>query len=231
MAWFSAYGLSHWVVLAITVLGALALVLAGRWASDAVGRGCAWGLASVIVALNVTMQVWAFDPAHPAVSLPLQISDLAPYAGAVALVTRRHWAAALTYYWGITLSTQALLTPVLNAPDFPGVEFTAFFAIHVLVVWAAVFLTWGLGWRPTWSSYRFALAATVCWAAVVFVINLRTGSNYGFLNRKPSTGSVLDLLGPWPWYLLPEFGLIVLAWAIMTWPWPPRAARTGTLVG
>lgn len=230
MAWFSAYGLSHWVVLAITVLGAAALVLAGRRAPGGVARGCAWGLASVIVALNVTMQVWAFDPASPAVSLPLQISDLAPYASAIALVTRRPWAAALTYYWGITLSTQALLTPVLNAPDFPGVEFIAFFAIHVLVVWAAIFLTWGLGVRPSWWSYRFTLAATVCWAAAVFVINSSAGSNYGFLNRKPSTGSILDLLGPWPWYLLPEFGLVVLAWAIMTWPWHRRAARTGTLV-
>ena len=37
---------------------------------------------------------------------------------------------------------------------------------------------------------------------VTFAVNRLTGSNYGFLNGKPSTGSLLDVLGPWPLYVV-----------------------------
>jgi uncharacterized membrane protein YwaF len=30
---------------------------------------------------------------------------------------------------------------------------------------------------------------------------------------------VLDLLGPWPVYVLAEVGILVAVWALMTWPW------------
>jgi uncharacterized membrane protein YwaF len=33
------------------------------------------------------------------------------------------------------------------------------------------------------------------------------------------TGSVLDLLGPWPWYVLAEVVIILAGWALITWPW------------
>ena len=39
-------------------------------------------------------------------------------------------------------------------------------------------------------------------AAVVFTVNLVTGGNYMFLRIKPTTGSLLDYLGPYPWYIL-----------------------------
>ena len=41
----------------------------------------------------------------------------------IALWTRAHWATALTYYWGLTLNPQAILTPALDSPDFPHIDF------------------------------------------------------------------------------------------------------------
>ena len=117
-------------------------------------------------------------------SLPLQLCDLAWIAAVIALLTRRWWAVALTYYWGLVLSTQALVTPALNGPDFPSLEFTAFWSIHILVVWAAIYLTWGRGMRPTWRSYGFAAVVTLAWAGFTFTFNRIAGTNYGFLNGK-----------------------------------------------
>ena len=58
--------------------------------------------------------------------------------------------------------------------------------------------------RPTWRDYRFAVIATLVWAAFTFTFNSITGTNYGYLNRKPPTASILDVLGPWPVYLFTE---------------------------
>ena len=47
-------------------------------------------------------------------SLPLHLSDLLRLVSGYALWSRRPWAVALTYYWGLTLNPQALLTPEIG---------------------------------------------------------------------------------------------------------------------
>jgi hypothetical integral membrane protein (TIGR02206 family) len=152
-------------------------------------------------------------------SVPLQLTDLATVVAAYALWSHKQWAYALTYYWGLVLSTQALISPALQSPDFQHYQFLAFWAIHMLVVWAAIYLTWGLGMRPDWRSFRIAVAVTAAWAAITFTFNTFAGTNYGFVNRKPSTASLLDVMGPWPWYVFVGAALILIVWALMTWPW------------
>ena len=89
----------------------------------------------------------------------------------------------------------------MRSPDFPHYQFLGFWAIHLLVVWAAVYLTWGRRMRPQWRSYRIAILVTLMWAAFTFTFNSIAGTDYGFLNEKPATASLLDLLGPWPVYI------------------------------
>ena len=175
-------------------------------------------LGAVTAVIYAAILVYVLTP--PSIdSVPLQLTDLATVTAAYALWSQRHWAYALTYYWGLVLSTQALISPALQSPDFPDYRFLAFWAIHLLVVWAAIYLTWGRGMRPDWRSYRLAVVVTVVWAAVTFTFNSFAGTDYGFLNRKPSTASLLDVLGPWPWYVFVAATLVAIVWALMTWPW------------
>ncbi|MFW9197436.1 hypothetical protein ACOI9M_10145 [Corynebacterium striatum] len=37
--------------------------------------------------------------------------------------------------------------------------------------------------------------------------------------------TIINLLGPWPWYILAEIGAVAGAWAAMTWPWETRRLR------
>jgi hypothetical integral membrane protein (TIGR02206 family) len=78
--------------------------------------------------------------------------------------------------------------------------------------------------RPTWRSYRFVVAVTAVWAAVTFTFNSIADTNYGFLNEKPATASLLDLMGPWPVYVLVGAALVFTVWALMTWPWERAGA-------
>ncbi len=106
-------------------------------------------------------------------------------------------------------------------------EFLLFWGLHLFVIWTAIYLTWGVGMRPGWRDYRLTVVVSIGWAIVAMVVNWITGANCGFLNRKPEIGSVLDMLGPWPWYLIPEIALVPGIWALMTWPWTrPRTTET-----
>jgi hypothetical integral membrane protein (TIGR02206 family) len=229
-AGFVAYGPSHWAALGLFAIGCVGLVLLGRtqrtapesrdeFGDQAKGFGKAYALTIVYVVVGTHLNTMLPGQWDIGGSLPLQLCDLAWIAAAAALWTLGRRGFALTYYWGLTLSVQGLLTPALHGTDYPGIDYLGFFGMHLLIVWAAVYLTWGLGMRPDWRDYRFAVAVTLVWAAGAFVFNLIAGTNYGYLNSKPGSGSVLDLLGPWPWYVLVEALIILLGWALISWPW------------
>jgi hypothetical integral membrane protein (TIGR02206 family) len=222
---FSAYGPSHLTVLMVFAIGSAALVWIGRRQTESQARLLGRVLGALTMAIFSVALVYKLVQPSIAHSVPLQLCDLAELTAAYALWSQRNWAFALAYYWGLPLSSQALITPDLNAPDFPGHSFLTFFALHLLVVWAAIYLTWGYGMRPGWRSYRFAVITTLAWGSFTFIFNTIAGTDYGFLNRKPLNASLLSFLGPWPFYVLAEVVIVGAVWALMTWPWELKRRR------
>ena len=219
---FTAYGASHFGAVLVLALGIAVLLALGRWLpdpSDRLGKTLAGLLALAVLPL----QLLYFTPGNwnPTRTLPVQLCDVAAVVAVVALWSHHRCAAALTYFWGITLTTQAVITPDLST-DFPDLTFLLFWGMHIGTVWAAVHLTWTRGIHPDWRRYGLSVAVTAGWAVTVFCLNIALDSNYGYLNAKPGAATALDLLGPWPWYVLVEVVLISAVWALMTWPWVRR---------
>lgn len=218
---FEAFSGQHYGILVLFVVGAIALVRLGRRQRGTETEETTRRVLAVAVLVSaVPIQIYQFLPSDwdLGTSLPIALCDFAWMAAAYALWTRSWWAAALTYYWGLTLTIQGILTPSL-AETFPDPRFFGFWSLHFLVVWSALYLTWGVGVRPTWRGYRITVAATTIWAALAYFFNVIADTNYGYVNHKPTSKSILDLLGPWPWYVLAEIAIVVVLWAAMTWPW------------
>jgi hypothetical integral membrane protein (TIGR02206 family) len=67
------------------------------------------------------------------------------------------------------------------------------------------------------------------WAAVAYPLDRVLGTNYGYLVHKPGSESLLDLLGPWPWYLASGLVVIAVGWAVvLTLPWQLVGSRVRT---
>ena len=214
---FQTYGPSHLVALAVCVVGIVAIMLLGRRAQ---GSGVSRAYAVAIVLLTIPLQVLQLLPGewNPRTSLPFQLCDFAWLFAVHALWTRSRLSATVTYLWGITLTTQAMITPDL-ASDFPEPRYLMFWAMHILIVWAAFHLVFGLRILPTWATYWTTVGITALWAGSMMVYNTVADTNYGYLNGKPASASILDLLGPWPLYVVLEIALIMAVWALLTWPW------------
>lgn len=219
---FESFSPTHFGLLVLFAVGAWAVIVWGRSHRGSVQEERYRRVFAVaVVVFAGAMQIYQLTPGDwdLGTSLPLQLCDWAWVAAAIALWTRHPLACGFTYYVGLTITIQGALTPSLGQ-NFPDLRFFGFWGMHFLVVWAAFYLTWGLGIRPNWRSYWFTVAVTALWAVTAYVFNVIADTNYGYLNRKPPSASLIDVLGPWPWYVFAEVVIVFVGWmVIMTLPW------------
>jgi hypothetical integral membrane protein (TIGR02206 family) len=167
---------------------------------------------------------------EPDSDLPLHLTDIVTVTAALALWSRSPLLFELTYFWGLTAALLAVLTPGLD-PDvgFSSFFFWHYFVTHSGVVLAALFLAFGLEMTARSGAVQRVFLATLAWALVATAGNLFTGGNYMFLRERPETPSLLDYMGPWPWYILSAAVLALSLFALLDLPFRSRRERhTGT---
>ena len=227
---FEQFSGEHLAALA-AIAAACALAVAGarRDAGASWVRPAALALAAALVGCQVWL--WVARGLSGDLSLqgdlPLHLTDASTFAGAYALVRPSALAFELTYFWGLAGVPQALVTPDLRH-GFPDHRWVIFFVAHGGVVLAALLLAFGLRRTPRPGAVRRIFLITLGFAAVVFLVNLAVDANYMFLRRPPSTGSLLDVMGPWPWYIGSAALLALALLALLDLPFRRRPARAGT---
>ena len=161
-------------------------------------------LAVVLVSAEVGWWIYLWRTgargADLATALPLQLCDVAIFVAALALVFRRQLLVEVTYFWGLAGTIQALITPDLPQ-HFPNFPYFQYYVAHGGIVTAALFLVVGLGEWPRRNAVFRVFAITIAYALLLGAIDAATGANYMYLRTKPGSGSLLDVLGPWPWYI------------------------------
>ena len=240
MPTFTRWGQAHLMAIVLTLIVPLLLAVWMRYdRSGRVGRWSAAGFATILLGTIGVMFVWLDRGAAPRWQdmMPLHLCDLALFACAAACLTRHRFAYEIAYFWGLAGTLQGLITPDLDA-GFPAAQFWFFFLGHGGIVGSVLFLTAGFGMRPRWSSLVRAYVTILAFAVVVGGFNAAFDTNYAYLCAKPGVPSLLDWLGPWPWYIgslalvaLANFTLLYTPWVIVdrlrarTAPWPdaPRA--------
>ncbi len=152
--------------------------------------------------------------------LPFHLCDLAGFAAGFALITRNPLLCALAYFWGLAATVQGLLTPAITwAP--PAAPFISFFIQHFAVVAAALYIPIVLRWRPAgpwWKLPLQVLGISIAYQAVALLVNITLGTNFAFASRPPPNPSLIDHLGPWPYYLFSMQALALIFFFLLALP-------------
>ncbi|MBO1913060.1 TIGR02206 family membrane protein, partial [Microvirga sp. 3-52] len=91
-----------------------------------------------------------------------------------------------------------------------------FFYTHIGIILTALYFTWIKGYKPTFRGVVSTIIVLNILLPFIFFVNQVFDANYMFLRMKPENESLLDVLGPYPWYILSleavAFIIFVLLW-------------------
>ena len=154
--------------------------------------------------------------------LPLELCDASLFLTIFALFTLNRAVYDLAYYWALAGATMALLTPNLWEP-FPSFGTIQFFVDHGLIVASILFLAWSGLMRPrAWSVVRAMLVLNIL-AVFIGAFDYFYKTDYMYLRAKPQNASLLDLLGPWPWYIVATEFVALLLFVLLYLPFRRRS--------
>ncbi|MCF7805313.1 MAG: TIGR02206 family membrane protein [Candidatus Marinimicrobia bacterium] len=203
---FIAFSYSHWIAIAVLLILYIGLFRLRNYFRDtkSADKFARYGIAGLLIFQEVMLSVWrlANNDWTVATALPLHLCGAAVVLSAIMLINRNYLLYEITFFWGLGGAIQALVTPDIGPYGFPHFRFFQFFVSHGTIIFASLYMTFVYRYRPAHSSVWKIFALTNVYAACIGVFNWLTGGNYLFICHKPETGSLLDVLGPWPWYIL-----------------------------
>lgn len=198
---FSTFSDVHLITIAFFFIGCILLFLFRNKLTEH-SKKTRVVLFSVLLFFEITYQSWLLFTGNWELSssLPLQLCTISTYLCLILLITNRFQVFEIVFFTGIGGALQAILTPELFY-NFPHFRFIQFFTSHALIIWICLFYVFSMKYRPTFKSIGKTFIFLNVLSFFVFFINKFTGGNYMFLAHKPTNASVIDYLGPYPWYI------------------------------
>ena len=200
---FVLFGIWHLVALLVIVLINFAM-LSFRGTSERTRTFVRWTMAIILWLDEASWHVWNAYWGHWNVQtmLPLHLCSVLIWLAGFMLIFKNYRIYEFAYFLGIGGALQALLTPDAGIYGFPHFRIFQTMISHGMLITSAIYMTTVEGFRPTWKSMlRVAVVANV-YMVVIYFVNIALGSDYMMVNAKPATASLLDLLPPWPIYII-----------------------------
>lgn len=191
-----------------------------------------WQVVKVYVSLLPSNDP-AFVPFNWGEDLPLNPCNWLAFVALAYSYTRKVWMWHVLYFFVWVFTFNAVITPALNE-GFPHYNYCKFWISHTgLVMFVIHLLVLGMPrimFKDLLKSYGYLQIFTLIAISVNYLV-VSTGreANYFFLMHKPETASILDILGPWPWYIIQgdviAFGLFGVAWSVVYGRWSRVVGR------
>ncbi|TGM91133.1 TIGR02206 family membrane protein [Leptospira licerasiae] len=198
----------HWSFLHISILVfsiticALVIWIGKRIRNSKIAPFIGYLLGGVLVLNGIIYIIYRVQKGYWEIrfDLPMEFCDWAMFVTVAALFTHSRLMSELSYFWVLSGSIHALLTPNL-AQTFPQLSFFLFFIGHLGLVTSSLYIVFGLGLFPRQGSILRVIVFSELYFISALALDFLIDANYGYLRFKPSGGSILNYLGDWPVYL------------------------------
>ncbi len=211
---FKLFGPPHLITLGVIFLLNITFVRMCIQTSEPMRHHLRCGLATVILLNEISWHLWNILTGGWSMQtmLPLHLCSVMNYVSIATLLTKSSSLYQLCYFLGIGGALQALLTPDLGQYGYPHFVFFQTFLSHSLIITAALYMTVVEGYRPSLRRLPALILGFNIYLLFVAIINTLIGSNYLFIARKPNIPTILDVMPPWPWYIvgMEVVGLLVV---------------------
>ncbi|MEZ4775430.1 MAG: TIGR02206 family membrane protein [Bacteroidia bacterium] len=201
---FTTWGFEHiGVVLVSAVLGYM-VIRYGQTTSREIEKQRILNLLGIFV--STTVIIWTIlevvrGKFNYKEDLPLVLCNFLALTIPIFTFTRNKKVYELILFWILAGTVQAIITPDLQ-DGFPHYTFWKFWIVHNGLVIIVLYATFVWGYRPTLRGLFRSYIGLEIYFLLMMGINTLLDTNYFYLNSKPPFATVLDLFGPWPWYII-----------------------------
>ena len=229
---FQLFGTAHLIAIAVLIAVNLSFIALRRHPRPAFQRGFRIGLAILLLVNEAAWHLWNIHIGtwNIQTMLPLHLCSALVFVAAAMLITKNYTLYEFVYFLGIGGALQGFLTPEIGNFGFPHFLFFQALLSHGGIVTAGIYMTVVERYRPTWQSLKRVAIVTNIYMVLVGIVNWAIGSNYLFINGKPQTASLMDFLGPWPWYILSLEIIGVVMFLLLYAPFAVSDWRAGNAV-
>ena len=201
---FELFGLSHWTAILIFIFLLIFLPLYSKSHLSINQQKSLGNILGFLIFINFPIWVLlefiggSFDVK---LHLPLHLCRFANLLLPFVMLRRNEFLFQILFYWGLSGMFQAIITPDI-VQDFPHFHYFRFFIGHHLMIVALMYVIIVYKMKPTIEGLKNSFFGLNLFLVIAFLANILLDANYFWIMEKPPTGSLLDYMGPWPWYIL-----------------------------
>ncbi|HRI00939.1 MAG TPA: TIGR02206 family membrane protein [Saprospiraceae bacterium] len=200
---FQAYSAYHWIPISLWICLTVIWIAMTKNLNEQLKNKQAL-LFSIILSSAIILTMIAkiiMQKFDVATDLPFHLCNILALIYPIALKLNKSWFFGMLYYWVLAGTLQAIFTPDLKEMP-PNFIYFRYWLVHCGLVSLLFFGLINLKWKVTFKNITHALLGANVYMIFSLIINFITNGNYFFTMRKPEAKSLMDYIGPWPWYLL-----------------------------
>lgn len=200
---FVSFTKFHFIpILLFLILGIVASYIGSRLHSEKAKTKLGFALALIpFISLILTFCLRLYEGFDVKQDLPFHLCRalclMMPF---VMLIRNRFWL-GVSYFWIIVGTLNANITPDIEF-GYPHYDYFNYWLQHSGLIILPIYAIFVYELRIKWRDFFNAYIGVNLFLVLSLIVNFILKSNYMYSSAKPPSGSLLDYMGPWPWYLI-----------------------------
>ncbi len=199
---FIHFSFEHWFPLFLIGLISFFIILYARKQEEKIQTYIGVGLAcipfmGVLLRMIITAYHGEFTLQH---ELPFHLCRLTAIMAPFVFFKRNRFWLGIFYFWILVGTMNANITPDLKN-GWPHYDYIIYFLTHGFLNVLPFYAIFVYGLRINFKDIKQTFWVTNGYLIFTLILNYILDSNYFYTMRKPEVASLLDLMGPWPYYI------------------------------